>query len=122
MAQGKFREETRGLSERFLAISIRNSGPDGPDVAAGNFQLGGYYYQLAGEQLTVDLKRRHLLSAKSYTRRYTALVIQMQLMLQLIWLLFQVSLLEFPWLNLGLDHHLIVIPNDSICSLFIVGS
>ena len=36
MAQGQLGDETRGLYERFLSISIRNEGPDGPNTASGN--------------------------------------------------------------------------------------
>jgi hypothetical protein len=64
--QDRLRDETRGLYERYLAISIRNYGPDGSNTAAGNYNLGRYYYQLAGKQATGDLKQTQLLLAKVY--------------------------------------------------------
>jgi hypothetical protein len=64
--QGKLGDETRRLCERYLAISIRNDGPDGSNTAAGNNNLGRYYHQLAGKQATIDLKQKQLLLAKDY--------------------------------------------------------
>jgi hypothetical protein len=52
--QGQLGEETRGLCEHFLANSIRNNGPDGSDTASSNWQLGLFYWRLAGMQTTVD--------------------------------------------------------------------
>jgi hypothetical protein len=46
-AQEKYGDETKGLYERFLAISIRNTGPDGQSTAIGNCSLGIFHYQLA---------------------------------------------------------------------------
>jgi hypothetical protein len=46
--------------------SIRNEGPDGSDTAVGNFNLGLYYYYMAGEQTTVNLEQKQLLLAKAY--------------------------------------------------------
>jgi hypothetical protein len=66
MAQCKLGDETRGLFERFLAISIRDSGPDGRNTAIGNYNLYKFYRRLADEQLTVDSWRTHILLAKSY--------------------------------------------------------
>jgi hypothetical protein len=43
-AQGKYGDETRGLYERFLAISIRNNGPDGHNTAVGSYSLGIFHY------------------------------------------------------------------------------
>jgi hypothetical protein len=54
-AQGKFGDETRGLYERSLAITIRNQGPDGLHTAIGNFNIGAFYH-LANIQLTDDSK------------------------------------------------------------------
>jgi tetratricopeptide (TPR) repeat protein len=64
--QGQLGDETRGLYERSLSISIRNEGPDGSNAAAGNYCLGLYYCQLAEVQTTVDLKQKQLLLAKAY--------------------------------------------------------
>ena len=66
LSQGKFGDETRGLYERCLAISIRNEGPDGFNTATGNFNIGGFYYRLTSIQPTDDLKRKQLLLAKSH--------------------------------------------------------
>jgi tetratricopeptide (TPR) repeat protein len=64
--QDQLGDETRGLYERCLSIFIRNGGPDGPSTAAGNFNLGRYYHQLAVKQATVALKQKQLLLAKVY--------------------------------------------------------
>jgi hypothetical protein len=95
--QGKFVEESRGIYERFLAISIRNEGPDGSNAAIGNKNLGLFYYHLAREQATVDLKQTQLLLAKSHLKealriclKYMVLLIQELLLLHLIWLMLQV--------------------------------
>jgi hypothetical protein len=45
--QGQLGDETRGLFERFLAISIRNDGLDGSNTAAGNLNLGSFHLQPA---------------------------------------------------------------------------
>jgi tetratricopeptide (TPR) repeat protein len=66
IAQGQLGDETRGLYERFLAISIRSDGPDGSNTAAGNNNLGRYYHHLAVKQASVDLKQTHLLLAKAH--------------------------------------------------------
>jgi hypothetical protein len=63
-SRGKFGDETRGLYERYLTISIRNEGPDGLNTATGNFNIGGFYYHLANKQPTVDSKQKQLLLAK----------------------------------------------------------
>jgi hypothetical protein len=47
--QSKLGDETRGLFERFLAISTRNQGPDGSYTAAANHHLGLFYGQLVSE-------------------------------------------------------------------------
>jgi hypothetical protein len=65
-AQGKFGDETRGLYEHYLAISIRKVGPDGYNTAVGYFNIGSFYHQVASIQLTDDSKRMQLLLAKSY--------------------------------------------------------
>jgi tetratricopeptide (TPR) repeat protein len=65
-AQGKLGDETRGLYERFLAIFIRNEGPDAQNSANGNFSLGIFHYQLSCEQAIVDSQQTQLLLAKSY--------------------------------------------------------
>jgi hypothetical protein len=64
--QGKLGDETRGLHERSLALTIRHFGPDGINAAIGNNNLGDFYYKLAREQLTVDAKRTQLLLSRSY--------------------------------------------------------
>jgi hypothetical protein len=64
--QHQLGSETRGLYERYLAISILNSGLDGLNTASGNYSLGVFCHQLAGKQATVDLKQTQLLLAKAY--------------------------------------------------------
>jgi hypothetical protein len=64
--QDQVGDETRGLYERCLSISIRNGGPDGANTAASNRNLGLFYCQLAGKQATVDLTQTQLLLAKDY--------------------------------------------------------
>jgi tetratricopeptide (TPR) repeat protein len=64
--QGQLGNETRGLYERFLANSIRNLGPDDPETASGNFNLGLFHCQLVKVQTTVDSKQKKLLLAKTY--------------------------------------------------------
>jgi tetratricopeptide (TPR) repeat protein len=64
--QGKLGDETRGLYERSLALSIRNEGPDGLDVATGNYNVGKFYEKLAIKQSTVDATQMYLLLAKSH--------------------------------------------------------
>jgi hypothetical protein len=66
MAQGQLGDETRALHERCLAIYMRDKGPDGPDTATGNYNLGLFYRQLAGVQTTVVLEQKQLLLAKAY--------------------------------------------------------
>jgi hypothetical protein len=56
--QGKLGDETRGLFERSLAISIRNKGPDGVNAAAGNYSIGQFYQKLARQQSTVIKRGR----------------------------------------------------------------
>jgi hypothetical protein len=65
-AQGKLGDETSGLYERSLALSIRNERPDGNSTAIGNYSTGEFHNKLAKKQLTVDTKRTHLLLAKPY--------------------------------------------------------
>jgi hypothetical protein len=65
-AQGKLGDETRGLYERSLAISIRDGGPDGLNVATGNYNIGVFYEQLAVKQSTVDAIQTYLTIAKSH--------------------------------------------------------
>jgi hypothetical protein len=54
--QGKLGDETRRMYERFLAISIRNSGPNGSNTAIGNYYLGLFHYHLSRKQATVGFK------------------------------------------------------------------
>jgi hypothetical protein len=63
--QGQLGDETRGLYERSLAISIRNKGPDGSNAATGNYNTVEFYQKLTRNQSTVDEKRAHLILAKS---------------------------------------------------------
>jgi tetratricopeptide (TPR) repeat protein len=65
-AQGKLGDETRGLYERSLAISIRNEGPDGACAATRNYDIGEFYEKLAIKQSTADAMQTHLLLAKSH--------------------------------------------------------
>jgi tetratricopeptide (TPR) repeat protein len=65
-AQGKLGDETKGLYERSLAISIRNEGPDGLNVAIGNINFGQFYCELARKQSTVDAAQTYLILAKSH--------------------------------------------------------
>jgi hypothetical protein len=65
-AQGNLGDDTRGLYERFLVLSIRNYGLDGLNAATGNKNLGEFYILLAEKQPTVDAKRAQLLLSKSY--------------------------------------------------------
>jgi hypothetical protein len=64
--QGQLGDETRGLYERCLANFIRNHGPDDHNTAAGNYDLGLFYGQLAEKQTNVDLEQKQLLLAKAY--------------------------------------------------------
>jgi hypothetical protein len=64
--QGQLGDETRGLYERYLAISIRHKGLDGTNTATGHNFLGSFYLQIACEVATVDPKQTQLLLAKSY--------------------------------------------------------
>jgi hypothetical protein len=66
VAKGQLGDEARGLYKRYLAISIRDTGPDGEGTAAANHNLGKLHYQLAKEANTDDSERTHLLLAKSY--------------------------------------------------------
>jgi tetratricopeptide (TPR) repeat protein len=65
-AQGKLGDETRGLYERSLAISIRNEGPDGLNAATGSYNIGLFYHQLAAKQSTADATQTYLILAKSH--------------------------------------------------------
>jgi hypothetical protein len=65
-AQSKLGNETRGLYERSLAISIRNEGPDGLNVATENYNIGEFYEKLARKQSTVDATQTYLILAKSH--------------------------------------------------------
>jgi hypothetical protein len=60
-AQGKLGDETRGLCERSLPISIRNEGPDGLN---GNYYIDELHKKLAVKQSTVDAFRTNLILAK----------------------------------------------------------
>jgi hypothetical protein len=66
VAQGKLGDEARGLYDRRLAISIKDYRPDGSSIAAGNYNLGLFYYHLAAKQNTVGSRRTQLLLAKPY--------------------------------------------------------
>jgi hypothetical protein len=64
--QNQLGDETRGLYERCLAISIRNGGSGGFNTASENSNLGLYHCQLAEVQTTIDLEQKQLLLAKAY--------------------------------------------------------
>ncbi len=64
--QGQLVAESRGLFERFLAISILTWGPDGSNTASGNLNLGDFYCRLAKVQTTVNLEQKQQLLAKAY--------------------------------------------------------
>jgi hypothetical protein len=64
-SQGNLGDETRGLYEHSLVLSIRNHGPDGLNTAIRNKNLGYFYSMLAGKQPTVDAKRTQQLLSKS---------------------------------------------------------
>jgi hypothetical protein len=53
MSQGKLGNETKELLERFLAISIKNEGPDGINTAAANANLCFFFisWQIYSKQL-----------------------------------------------------------------------
>lgn len=65
VAKGKLGDEVIGLYKRYLAISIRDTGPDGKGTAIANHNLGKLHYQLAKEANTDDSERTQLLLAKS---------------------------------------------------------
>jgi hypothetical protein len=70
-AQGKLGDRTRGLYERYLVNSIRNSGPDGSNTANANCNLGLFsiavFNQLACEQTTIGLQQPQLLLTKLHS-------------------------------------------------------
>jgi tetratricopeptide (TPR) repeat protein len=72
--QGKLGDETKELLERSLAISVVNEGPDGPNIALGNIEIGNFYYQLAMIQSIISIKRTQLLLAKSYAEEAVRIV------------------------------------------------
>lgn len=63
---GKLGDETKELSERSLATSIRNEGPDGMNTSIANMESGRYHCRVAMIQPTTDTRRTQLLLAKSY--------------------------------------------------------
>jgi hypothetical protein len=64
--QDNFGEETRELFERAVAVPLRKEGPDGLSTAMGNNNIGRYYYDLAGLQLTKKTKKKHLRLAQTH--------------------------------------------------------
>jgi hypothetical protein len=64
--QGKFVEEMRGMYECYLAISIRNSGPDAPNTATGNCCLGSFHHQLSRKKAAFNVQQTQLLLVKSH--------------------------------------------------------
>jgi tetratricopeptide (TPR) repeat protein len=68
-SQGKFKDETKRLFERSLAIFIGREGPDGVNTAISNINTGSYFYELAQRLPTVDTKRKHFLVSKLYRKR-----------------------------------------------------
>jgi hypothetical protein len=65
-AQGKLGDETRGLYERCLAISIRNFGSDVSNTAIANQNLGKFYAGIALKENTIGSMRPQFLLAKPY--------------------------------------------------------
>jgi hypothetical protein len=63
-AQDNFGDETKGLYERSLDISIGYGEPGGAAVGNGNIAL--FYYKLAEKSSTADVKLTQLNLAKSY--------------------------------------------------------
>jgi hypothetical protein len=63
-SQKNFGEETKELLFRSLAISTKNEGSNGENVAIINSCIGTYYYQLADLASTFDTKQKLLLLAK----------------------------------------------------------
>lgn len=64
-SSSKFGDETKKFFECVLASSLRNEGPNGPNVAKSNGQLGQYYAKLASE-VSADRIEEHLRLARSY--------------------------------------------------------
>jgi hypothetical protein len=46
-SQGRLGHETKAMLECSLRSNTKHYGPDGKNTAVSNFNLGGYYYQLA---------------------------------------------------------------------------
>jgi tetratricopeptide (TPR) repeat protein len=59
-SQGKLGDETKELYERFLAIIIKQEGPDARNTAVVNNKIGAYYYKLAGTQHSAETRIEHL--------------------------------------------------------------
>jgi hypothetical protein len=58
--------EMKESHERSLVISIRNKGPDQPNIAVGYRNIALFYEQLAKFQTTADANRTQLLLVKSH--------------------------------------------------------
>jgi tetratricopeptide (TPR) repeat protein len=59
LKQDKLGDETKELSERSLAIDIRNFGPDGSNTSIGHSRLGHYHFKLARRSVTVEKRKKH---------------------------------------------------------------
>jgi gamma-glutamylcyclotransferase (GGCT)/AIG2-like uncharacterized protein YtfP len=58
---------TKELLERWLAISIKNNGPDGISTAIANANLGRFYHEVSKLQQLAEARKEHLhLSQTSY--------------------------------------------------------
>jgi hypothetical protein len=64
--QSKLGDETKGLYDRSLRISIINEGKDASITAIRTMNFGLFYVELANIQPTAPLRREQLLQAKSH--------------------------------------------------------
>lgn len=62
--RGKFRDETREIFKRALAVSLRNQGRNVSNTEVGNKKIGSFYVGLAGIQLTIVSKKGAVKSSK----------------------------------------------------------
>jgi tetratricopeptide (TPR) repeat protein len=77
LGQNKLGDETRGLYERALALTVIHGGPDGVNAAGVNSNFGDFYLQLAMVQLTVDSLQTHFLLAKSHFEETRRILLKM---------------------------------------------
>jgi tetratricopeptide (TPR) repeat protein len=64
-AQNKLGSETKDLHERSLVITIDNSGPEGINTAAINFNMGNFYRRRAEGSQTAGIRKEQLLLSKA---------------------------------------------------------